>query len=70
MEKCSGDRVCHASTLSSVHPFIHSSVGQVPVIVAEIGVQSVDIQEQSHGAAQQFREHLCVWHTGWERRAE
>lgn len=40
---------------------------QVPVIVAEIGAQRVDIQDQSHGAAQQFCEHFSVSHTrgGW-----
>lgn len=33
---------------------------QVPVIVAEICAQSVDVQDQSHGDAQHFCEHLCV----------
>lgn len=39
-----------------IHPFIHSS--EVPVIVAEIGSQRVDIEDQSHGDAQQFCEHF------------
>lgn len=39
------------------------SVREVPVIVAEIGSQSVDVQDQSHGAAQQFSEHLCSTQT-------
>lgn len=39
------------------------SFTQVPVIVAEIGAQSVDIQDQSHGAAQQFCKHLSLSNT-------
>lgn len=42
------------------------SFNQVPVIVAEIGAQSVDIQDQSHGAAQQFSKHFSVSHTRGE----
>lgn len=40
---------------------IHSP--KVPVIVAEIGAQSVDIQDQSHSAAQQFCKHFSVLET-------
>lgn len=38
----------------------HSLNQVIPVIVAEIGAQSVDIQDQSHGAAQQFSKHLSL----------
>ena len=40
-------------TGSTAMSFIH-----VPVIVAEIGAQSVDIEDQSHGAAHEFCNHF------------
>ncbi len=42
---------------------IQPSNVSLPVIVAEIGAQSVDIQDQSHGAAQQFCKHFSVSQT-------
>lgn len=49
-----------ASGYSTVRLDVIHSLTQVPVIVAEIGAQSVDIQDQSHGAAQQFCKHFCL----------
>lgn len=46
-------------TLAASEPGVIHSLA-LPVIVAEIGAQSVDIQEQSHGAAQRFCEHLSA----------
>lgn len=43
---------------------IHSS--EVPVIVAEIGSQRVDIEDQSHSDAQQFCEHFSPLQRGGE----
>lgn len=43
-----------------VHAVRCHAFTRVPVIVAEICAQSVDIQEQSHGAAQQFRKHFSA----------
>lgn len=39
------------------------SFTKVPVIVAEIGAQSVDVQDQSHDAAQQFCKHFSALDT-------
>lgn len=42
----------------------------IPVIVAEIGVQCVDVQEQCHGAAHQLCDHLSKRKEGKEMKEQ